>query len=46
MAAPHVAAAAAYIADKYQLTTPIAIEQKVRDEAFTYAGRKIVYLPD
>mgnify|MGYP000897002614 CR=1 FL=1 len=31
MAAPHIAAAAAYVADYYGLTTPIAIEQKLRD---------------
>ena len=31
MAAPHVAAAAAYVADLYGLTTPAAIEQKLRD---------------
>ena len=31
MAAPHVAAAAAYVADLYGLTTPAAIEQKLVD---------------
>ena len=31
MAAPHVAATAAYVADLYGLTTPAAIEQKLRD---------------
>ena len=31
MAAPHVAAAAAYVADLYGPTTPAAIEQKLRD---------------
>ena len=38
MAAPHVAAAAAYYADTYNLTTPSAIEQKIRanlNSAFT-----------
>lgn len=30
-AAPHIAAAAAYVADQYGLTTPAAIEQKLRD---------------
>ena len=30
MAAPHVAAAAAYYADLYSLTTPSAIEQTIR----------------
>lgn len=32
-AAPHIAAAAAYVADAYGLTTPAAIEQKLRDLA-------------
>lgn len=58
MAAPHVAAAAAYLADKYYLSTPAAIEQKVRDN-WQYWGAvdptstiaapvpvRIVYLPD
>ena len=31
MAAPHVAAAAAYVADYYGLTTPVAIEAKLRE---------------
>jgi hypothetical protein len=31
MAAPHVAAAAAYVADLFGLTTPAAIEQKLRE---------------
>ncbi len=38
MAAPHVAAAAAYYADTYNLATPSAIEQKIRanfNSAFT-----------
>jgi subtilisin family serine protease len=30
MAAPHVAGAAAYLADQFGLTTPAQIEQKVR----------------
>jgi len=37
MAAPHIAAAAAYVADTYGLTTPIAIEQKLR-ELFVWTG--------
>ena len=53
MAAPHVAAAAAYMADKYNLVTPIEIEQKIRDN-WQYWGAldpqgypvRIVYLPD
>ena len=56
MAAPHVAAAAAYMADKYNLNTPAAIEQKIRDN-WKYWGAldpttptpvpvRIVYLPD
>ena len=53
MAAPHVAAAAAYFADKYSLSTPAAIEQKIRDN-WQYWGAldplgfpvRIVYLPD
>jgi hypothetical protein len=46
MAAPHVAAAAAYIADKYALTTPAAIEAAVRQYSKPYGGRQLVYLPD
>jgi Subtilase family len=58
MAAPHVAAAAAYMADKYNLVTPIAIEQKIRDNWQTWGAVdpqstaqnplpiRIVYLPD
>lgn len=53
MAAPHVAAAAAYMADKYDLNTPAAIEQKVRDNWQTWGvfdplgfPVRIVYLPD
>ena len=53
MAAPHVAAAAAYLADKYSLTTPIAIETAVRQNWKYYgasdpSGNLIykVYLPD
>jgi len=30
MAAPHISGAAAYVADAYSLTTPSAIEQKLR----------------
>jgi subtilisin family serine protease len=33
MAAPHVAGAAAYLADAFNLTTPAQIEQKVRQYA-------------
>ena len=36
MAAPHVAAAAAYISAKYVLTTPTAIEAKVRQLSQSY----------
>ena len=58
MAAPHVAAAAAYLADKYYLLTPIDIEQKIRDNWQTWTAEdptstsqipvpmRIVYLPD
>lgn len=54
MAAPHVAAAAAYIADKYNLQTPGEIEWAVRQSAQPYnyvtdpvnVPIKIVYLPD
>jgi Subtilase family len=58
MAAPHVAAAAAYMADKYYLSTPTAIEQKIRDNWKTWGALdptstvlnprpiRIVYLPD
>lgn len=58
MAAPHVAAAAAYVADKYNLVTPIDIEQKIRDNWQTWGALdptsttlnlrpiRIVYLPD
>jgi subtilisin family serine protease len=58
MAAPHVAAAAAYMADKYTLSTPAAIEQQVRDNWKTWGAVdplntsqnplpiRIVYLPD
>ena len=55
MAAPHVAAAAAYMADKYYLSSPAAIEQKVRDHWKTWGATdpsnpplpiRIVYLPD
>ena len=58
MAAPHVAAAAAYVADKYNLVTPIDIEQKIRDNWKTWGALdplstpqnplpiRIVYLPD
>ena len=53
MAAPHVAAAAAYVADKYELTTPAQIEAKLREVAQNYgrfdaAGQpiQVVYLPD
>lgn len=31
MAAPHVAAAAAYLADLYGLTSPVAIENELRN---------------
>lgn len=53
MAAPHVAAAAAYIADKYQLTTPAEIESAVRQWARWFGAYdslgnqvRIVYLPN
>jgi subtilisin family serine protease len=52
MAAPHVAGAAAYLADAFGLTTPAQIEQKVRQYATStgYADMggnliKIVQLP-
>lgn len=35
MAAPHVAAVAAYVADYYGLTSPAAIEAKLRELAYT-----------
>lgn len=38
MAAPHVAAAAAYVIAKYQLSTPAAAEQKLRDLANQYGS--------
>jgi subtilisin family serine protease len=38
MAAPHVAAAAAYFADAYALTTPAQIEQYVRQYAVKFNG--------
>lgn len=37
MAAPHIAGAAAYVADAYGLTTPAAIEQKLR-QFFAWDG--------
>ena len=53
MAAPHVAAAAAYIADKYQLTTQADIEAATRQWSRWFSGYdaagsqvKVVYLPD
>ena len=54
MAAPHVAAAAAYVADKYNLTSPGDIELKLRENAQWYLNKldtalqpvKVVYLPD
>lgn len=53
MAAPHVAAAAAYMADKYSLTSPAAIEAAVRQHWADYGkldplnqSIKVVYLPD
>lgn len=53
MAAPHVVAAAAYIADKYQLTTPADIEAATRQWSRWFGGYdaagsqvKVVYLPD
>ena len=53
MAAPHVAAAAAYMADKYGLTSPAAIEAAVRQHWADYGkldplnqSIKVVYLPD
>ena len=56
MAAPHVAAAAAYLADKFALTSPAAIEQAIIDNWKSYGtvdpelpqGNpiKVVYLPD
>lgn len=58
MAAPHVAAAAAYMADKFSLATPIDIEQKIRANWKIWGAQdplstpqnplpiRIVYLPD
>lgn len=58
MAAPHVAAAAAYMADRYNLLTPIDIETQVRVNWKTWGALdptstvpvplpiRIVYLPD
>jgi hypothetical protein len=53
MAAPHVAAAAAYVADKYNLVTPAAIEQQLRSDSKYWGATdplgfqaRIVYLPD
>ena len=53
MAAPHVAAAAAYLADKFALTSPAAIEQAIRDNWADYLtvdpGGNAIYvvrLPD
>ncbi len=46
MAAPHVAAAAAYMADKFNLTTPGAIETAVRENGKQNQSRLLVYLPD
>ena len=40
MAAPHVAAAAAYVADLYGLTTPFAIESAIRQSHRAYYGFK------
>lgn len=45
MAAPHVAAAAAYVADKYALTTPAAIEQALRNAWKTLSGTDAAYEP-
>lgn len=36
MAAPHIAGAAAYVADKFALTSPAAIEQKLRSYFASY----------
>lgn len=38
MAAPHVAGAAAYLADQFGLTSPAAIEAKVRQQMVQYNG--------
>lgn len=38
MAAPHVAAAAAYVADVEGLTTPAAVEQRLRQLSMQFAG--------
>lgn len=52
MAAPHVAGAAAYLADRFNLTTPAAIEAKVRQCSTAYfndqggSAAKIIQLPD
>ncbi len=53
MASPHIAGAAAYLADAFNLTTPAAIEGKVRSYMARYnnntdaAGRPVfmVQLP-
>ena len=44
MAAPHVAAAAAYYADTYFLWTPYEIEQKIRQKAQSLGGFSVVKL--
>ena len=52
MAAPHVAGAAAYLADRFNLTTPAAIEAKVRQYSAAFyndqggSPAKVVQLPD
>ena len=51
MAAPHVAGAAAYVADAFGLTTPAEIEQKLRSYVYSYGVDpanfpvKIIQLP-
>jgi len=45
MAAPHVAAAAAYYADTYNLTWPGGIEQYIRANTYTLNGQLVFFLP-
>ncbi len=45
MAAPHVAAAAAYFIDAYGLTTPAAVEQTLRANSTLVSGRNMVWMP-
>jgi hypothetical protein len=45
MAAPHVAAAAAYLADAFNITDSIALEQRVRLSTQVIGGRAVIRIP-